>query len=288
MVHRTCELGVPSSINFVATGSLKLTTPKRTEVLDKLEVNANRGDDPQAMVIHGTILQKRGQLKEASELFEKAMEISEPVPSMFIKEFTLHGRVVQPWAAYGAIKGNMGDQKAARKALEIGAQEYENVQALKLLGQSAGFSKDWDKYLECITKVAMTGDAEACFYLGSFYLKQHYEESKENASKGMLTRLASFLRLADQGPRSLALEWFRVAAEYGHPRSALIAAGLLREDRKFKEGVLYLDTAQQDKSCSESAKSMRYCFLDRDATIDLQSELPTKTYEHHEHNEHTA
>lgn len=278
MLQLTANLGDMFSIAAVASDSLKLTKPGRTPTLDMLGEIAKLGIDPHMMVVHGTILQKRGQLEEASKLFEKAMEMSGPIRSNEFIDFTLSGRIVQPWAAYGALKGDMGDHEAARKSLEIGALEYENAEALKVLAQGVGMSKDWGKFVEYMTKLAMTGDAQACFQLGSFYLKQFYQETEKGASRGILTHLASLLRLKDPGPRSLAIEWFRLAAEYGHSRGALLAAGLLREDQNFKEGVLYLDTAEEDKSCSKSAQSMRDCFLNPDVSIDLRSELPTKTY----------
>lgn len=278
MLMVSADLGSIFAVVALASDYLKLTTPGRSLALVHLEAYAKQQNDPQTMVAHGIVLRKRGQQEEAMKFFEKAMEMTEPAPSNPFIDFTLSGRIVQPWAAYGSLKGDMGDKEAARKALEIGALVYENVGAIKLFAQNLGSSEDRGKYVEYMTKLAMLGDEKACFQLGSFYLKQFYEETKNGASKGIFHRLASLLRLEDLGPRSLAIEWFRIAAEYGHSRSALLAAGLLREDQKFKEGVLYLDTAEQDQSCSESARSMRDCFLNLDVSIDLESELPTETY----------
>lgn len=279
MINATAELGVPFSVIALASESLKLTTPGKTQALDMLEELAKMETHPQAMVVHGAVLQKRGKLKEALKFFEKAMEITEPIPSNAFVDFSLAGRIPHPWAAYGALKGQMQERDAAFKALETGAHEYESIEALWLIAQGAGQSKYWDKYVDYMTKLGMSGDPLASFQLGVFYLKQFYDETKRGAHPGVLTRLASFLGLTDSGLRPLAMEWLRIAAHYGHPRSALLIAGLLREDQKLKEGARYLDVAEKHKSCSESAKRMRDCFLDRDAVINLESELPKKAYD---------
>ncbi|KAK2755783.1 hypothetical protein FQN54_005933 [Arachnomyces sp. PD_36] len=278
MLTQAAKLGDPLAVPAMSTEALKLANPRTTATLASLEKLAKSEHDARSMVMHGLILQKRGQMEEASALFKRAMELSYPIKSNTFLEHTMGGRIPQPWAAYGSIRGVMGDNEAAEKATEIGALEYENIDALGLLAYGAGVKKDWDKYVEYTTKIAMHRDIEAAFHLGVFYLKQFYEEEKANVPQGLLSRLSTFLRLSDLGKRSLALEWFRFAAEAEHPRAALLVAALLREDRQFKEGALFLGIAEQDPDCFETARKLRDCYLDRGTVIDIKAELPTGTY----------
>ena len=272
----TARADVPVAVCIIAIESLTLATPNRTKTLDKLESLAKKGDNPQVMVLHGLILQKRGQKEEALEWFERAYSISKPKPEKPFLDFTLGGVISPPWAVYGSLKGSMGDKETAQKALEIGALEYGSPEALGLIAKGAKMSKDWDKFIKYTTIVAMSGNPDACFQLGTYYIKQFIGkfDGGQEKPKGLFTRLASFLLPPDtRESRLLGMEWLRIAAAYGDTRSSVVLAILLREDGNYRDGYQYLRAAEGDERLSAMATELRSLYRDKEAVFDVEQFL---------------
>jgi TPR repeat protein len=218
------------------------------------------------------VLQKRGHDDEALGFLEKAVAISQPKQLSPQLEFTMGGNVPYPWAKYGVSKGSTGDQETARRMLEIGALEYGNANAMRVLAGNAKISKDWEKFLKYITLSAMNSDPGACSELGFYYIEQFLQSGgKQEKPKGLFNRFVSDLLPVDFGgfqPRHIGMEWLRIASSYGENKSRLLLAILLREDGNYREGAAWLDEVE-DKEFPVVAKQMRRIYTDKDAVFDL-------------------
>lgn len=261
---------------IMATGEIIDGKKTDAQILKNLRTIAEEGKIPQAMVLRGKELEQKGHYEQAAGWYEKAMAASKPVSDGSIDIF-LRSKVPQPWEAYSSIKEMLGEHDEAKRAINIGVEKYETLSAYRQALPDVLDSGDFGKYETFLTKCAMAGDALSCHQLGNLYLTIYLARvaSKGNNSKTSVD--AQDLKFADKYPtpelRELAVEWYRIAAAAGQGKSALVLAGLFRQENKLDMGMEYLDLASQDPQCKKALVSLRKRWHDTEAKIDIRKDL---------------
>ncbi|KAK2790098.1 hypothetical protein FQN51_002524 [Onygenales sp. PD_10] len=226
-----------------------------------------------AMVLHGMILQLKGQFQEAGDLYHEALvrigNSNTYRDQTYPNPFNL-AKVPQAWEMYVALKCEMGDITAALDVLWHYALKLEHPAAFRLLATLAKQHKnlplaDYEHYL---IRAAMAADPIACCLLGQFYVEGHIENVKNaNGSPN------SYFRPPPKSPEERfyrkyphnelldkAIDWYEIAINCGYKWAALPMAWIFREQGDLSEGMKYLDIAEKVEQCAHEAQQFRKVF----------------------------
>ncbi|KAF3483509.1 uncharacterized protein GIQ15_02833 [Arthroderma uncinatum] len=244
---------------------------KASRQADSLSWPDNPTEPLQAVIIGQGLLDK-GDLENAARRFKQAMDISKPVDKPESFDALFPTSVQQPWEAYGSVMQSLGQQDAAKEAYSVGATQYDNSRAYKLLLQDILQSGDLVKYEEYLTKVAMGNDIPACYQLGNLYLTLYLmkSDSKESKPGGDKEETLLESRYTKDESQKLAIEWYEIAVAGGHAQAALVMAGLLRQQNKREQGLRYLQIAEANPNYSERAAGLRGSWQDEQFTFDIK------------------
>ena len=280
VIQRLADAGEPISVIYLVNQLLRFTGPiKKTPTVAKLESIAMKGEIPQAMVVHGLILQRGNRMEEAISWFEKAMTVSKPVTPTQSIDALLFFKIPQAWKAYGSAKSDMGDLESARKAVAVGAFEYDNEIAYSLLAPDALRAGDLEKYEQCLTKAAMGDDPKSCYELGNLYLATYLANERRNSTRlgeessspqDAIYCGAFSKKYKIHEYRKLAVEWYEVAIAGGYSRAAIVMALMLRDERELDKGLEYLSLAKKDPECVHTVGFLQRSWRQDDFKVDLQ------------------
>lgn len=245
------------------------------KIQSNLRSIAEEGKVPQAMVLQGKYLERKGQYLHAAEWYEKAMAASKPVADGIDKFFNYE--VPQPWEAYRSIKEKLGEHEEAKRALAIGMEEYGTLGAYKQGLPDSLNSGDFTKYEALLNKCAMMGDETSCHELGNLYLSVYLTRGASGDSSSKTSVDSQNMKFASKYPTpeliELAVEWHKIAAAAGNGQSALVLAGLFRQENKLDLGMEYLNLASQDSRCKEASRLLREQWNDTETKVDIKKYL---------------
>lgn len=174
-------------------------------------------DDPEALTLHGLLLEKENQPAQARALYEKALQIP------WVYQYSVQARhpaqlpIMTPWNALGYLLKDSSDAAAREKAkwaFEQGAKKGDDpLSCFEYTTFLDRNSADWLKY---ISKAAASGHREAMFQLALFYRDISADSSQTVQSSGLKKALDWLLGWQKDSAERLALEWFEAAGMAGH------------------------------------------------------------------------
>ncbi|EER28804.1 hypothetical protein CPC735_040680 [Coccidioides posadasii C735 delta SOWgp] len=249
-------------------------------LLQKIEILAREGKAWEPMVLHGSILEAKGELPSAANWYQKAIEITKPLDNEinYLSFFIPQGRFPLPLEAFANVQLKLDEIDKAEEAANLGALQYDSPRGYSLL-LSALFKNEsgWDHIEEYLTKCAMSHDVEACYRLGEIYRLWHLGlEKVEHAgfhdkflSKKMLRGLLSVSSRYHSPTEyySMAKEWLELAAAQGHPLASLQMAVLLRDENKAGEALHYRELAGRHPKYAAVATELQEAWEISDADI---------------------
>lgn len=175
--------------------------------------------DANAMTLHGKFLELAGKSQEAKYFYEKALEkydtkihVGYPHP-MALPWLT-------PWMELVRLERSQKEpsQDTLKKALEFGALQADDPMAyyqLAMLQQER--SPSWLAYM---SKTAASGNSEAMYKLGQFYLAVSKQPSSY-MEKGFKNALSFITNSRSKSYEDFAMEWFKAAALGGHKPASM-------------------------------------------------------------------
>ena len=240
-----------------------LTKPDIASPLQHLSTLAKADQNASAKLLLAQILESQGKV-------EKALAYYEQITTTVDKSAEVEGTLAQAWLALGRIKTSNKDLPGAEAAFRKAALECDDPTAYFYLARFCDPKSD--EYLLYNLKAASSGVKEAAHNLGDFYLQQskpnrstngvlkpEFENGKDATSEPSETEhlqldpssehsrgsIPKVILAALQEKRSLAREWFNVAAFAGFAPSQVNLALLLRADGSFDEGMTWLKHAEK-------------------------------------------
>ncbi|KAF2714676.1 hypothetical protein K504DRAFT_334060, partial [Pleomassaria siparia CBS 279.74] len=191
---------------------------------EQLEDLASKGDSD-AMTLLGQYLEYEGRPDQAKPLYEKALENAN-TKVVLADPRVLFLNTTPAWNALGCLLLAKKDQKSreqARAAFEIGALKADDPLSYYHL---ASFEENQTgKWLKYMSKAAASGHREAMFQLGRFYQNLAFAEQKRAnpsiVADKRLARALKWLGWKEDGPRELALDWYKAATMNGYKPAAL-------------------------------------------------------------------
>lgn len=252
------------------------TAPTSSVPFNRIEYLALQMRDPVSMTLHARVLILRKQYNEALTLMEEVMGVIRPVttsrPSQD-KHFPLD---MAPWQVYEDVNRKLGNDNAADKAIETAAREYQDPQALLTLAGRHMKDGDLENYEACMSKVASTGNADACRKLANFYYLTYlgrYPRRGEDATQKQQKKnwLSSIFgrMLSPDDYLNLAREWYELACTHGSHDAALTMSLLLRLDGKFNLGKQYLEMAAQKPGLASAIRGYRVNWDNTELTMNV-------------------
>jgi tetratricopeptide (TPR) repeat protein len=206
-----------------------------TDALQRLGVLAKRENDPQAWTLLGRVYSARNNPKEALNCFRKATR-----PPTGNVDFYGAGDAL---GYEGQILMSQDDRQNAKAIFEKAALELDDPAAYFYLSklQEPGSSQE-QVYL---LKAASSGIKEAWHNLGALELAKRTDK----ASKP--------IKVEDFG---MAYEWFQVAAADGFGPSMLNLALMCKSIGDIKDGLRWLDKAEEHLEIRGEVKRIRAQF----------------------------
>lgn len=241
MLSFTSKLNEPTAAYYLACELLRHSRilNSASPALTHLRNIALLGKDPRAMILHGEVLERRGEKGGALRMYQKAMDITGPSNSKG-EDLSMNGLIPSVWIAYGTLAAEMGNLKAARSALEKGAFEFDEPSAYYEVAERFTENKNSEEYRDYMMKAAQSGYHDASLRLGKYYIRRSIKLRIKSEKKGD-NRVD-----CQRHNRDMAFEWLDVAANAGVGEAAVLIAVLAREDGQLEKGLDYLELARQD------------------------------------------
>lgn len=181
-----------------------------------------------------------------------------------------------PWQVYEDVNRKLGNDNAADKAIETAAREYQDPQALLTLAGRHMKDGDLENYEACMSKVASTGNADACRKLANFYyltylgryLRRGEDATQKQQKKNWLSSIFGRM-LSPDDYLNLAREWYELACTHGSHDAALTMSLLLRLDGKFNLGKQYLEMAAQKPGLASAIRGYRVNWDNTELTMNV-------------------
>lgn len=134
---------------------------------------------PPAMLLHATLLGRRGEYEESFQLFENKilprLKPTRKVPLMF-ESIQMIEALDSPHRSYALVRAAHDAQfdapesrQKADEAIRIAAIEYNEPEALIEYASVMMNENNLDMYEECMSKAAASGNPKAAFFIGNFY-----------------------------------------------------------------------------------------------------------------------
>ncbi|KAF7585429.1 hypothetical protein BBP40_010957, partial [Aspergillus hancockii] len=292
---------------FVVSRYLALTLKEKQEIrhsglLDAIERLAQYRD-PRAMQLHAQVLGRRGKYKEGIVLMEEVLgmiwpsKLDGPTPgdAYIVSQF-----MWKPWEVYAWLKEKDGDARGADEVMRTAAFEYEDPKALMKYATIMMRDGELEKYEECMSKAASSGNAMACLKLANFYYLTSQGWFARRGLKGecclpaatvttetVLTRrdadaggpigetkssrtLGSFFSFlfsdvkSHEEYRKLAMEWYELAYNHGSVSAAFFLAVFLREDGDHELGWQFLQDVKDHGGKGSFTKKIEGEWHDKD------------------------
>lgn len=258
------------------------TAPKQSIVLNTIEYLALQVRDPVSMTLHARVLILREQYNEALALMEEVMRVIRPVTTSRLSQDKHFPLDMAPWQVYEDVNRKLGNDAAADKAIEIAAGEYQDPQALFTLAGRHMKDGDLENYEACMSKVASTGNADACRKLANFYFltclgryprrgedtTQKQQEQQQQQKKSWISSFFGRMLSLD-GYLNLSREWYELACTHGSHDAALTMSLLLRLDGKFDLGKQYLEMAAQKPGLASAIRGYRVNWDNTELTMNV-------------------
>lgn len=239
--------------------------PELINPLQRLSTLAKTDNNASAMILLAQILESQGKIDKAVTYYE---QITNDKGKADRSAAEVEGTVAQAWLALGRIRSSNEDLQGAEAALKKAALEYDDPTAYFYLARFCDPKSN--EYLLYNLKAASSGVREAAHNLGDFYLQQSKRDQQTSSvlktksedttsepsettslqpvrsseiSQDLLPQKSQGLDLQEK--RTLAREWFNIAAYAGFAPSQVNLALLLRADGSFDEGMTWLKHAER-------------------------------------------
>ncbi|OQE26397.1 hypothetical protein PENSTE_c005G08743 [Penicillium steckii] len=199
---------------------VKENVPARSTWTAEIERLA-REEYPPAMLLHATILGRRGEYDAAFKWLEKKIipriSPTRQHESMFaniqLREIldSPHRTLALLRASHDEQFGSAESRQKADEAVRIAALEYNDPAALAEYASLMMNENNLDMYEECMCKAASGGNGKAALYLGNFYYLTYLGkyatrgERDSNQSRWPPTWMSRLLRLDDPARSSSVL-----------------------------------------------------------------------------------
>jgi CspA family cold shock protein len=175
----------------------------------QLEHLANKENEPDAMTLLGQYFEREGKIKEAKDLYTRAIDIwKQSMVSQTSTPTAMPPRISTPWAAYGALLLHTDPSSSlAGEIFDQGAREADDPIChynLALLLPSS--------YLEWLTHMstaAASGHPDAQHHLGNFYL------SDFALTDAGLPHVAGSDKTGDLTMANGTVKWFNATKGFG-------------------------------------------------------------------------
>jgi len=248
-------------------GKSDLANPQLEEPLRRLSTLGKTNKNPSAMILLGQILERQGKADKALDFYEEVVNTKNDRYGGAEDE---DSNIAQAWLALGRIKAQGRDLAGAKAALKKAALEFDDPTAYFYMARFRDPKSD--DYLLYNLKAASSGISEAAHNLGIFYLQRSKSDQQTSSSidtrlddgrdatlgapqttsaqtlsstdsaKGLLRNTSNGMSLHET--RTMAYEWFAVAAEGGFAPSQVNLALLLRGDGLYDDGMAWLKHAE--------------------------------------------
>ncbi|KAJ4985522.1 hypothetical protein SVAN01_08993 [Stagonosporopsis vannaccii] len=179
-------------------------------------------DDPEALTLHGLLLEKENQPTQASELYERALRIP------WVYQYSAQARhpaqlpIMAPWNALGYLLKDSTDgatREKAKWAFEQGSKKGDDP--LSCFEYAAFLDRDSAEWLQFTSKAAASGHREAMFHLALFYRNISGSSAQAPQSGGLKQALEWLMSWRKGSAEKLAVEWFEAAGLAGHKAALL-------------------------------------------------------------------
>lgn len=178
-------------------------------------------DDPEALTLHGLLLEKENQSTQARAIYEKALQIP------WVYQYSVQARhpaqlpIMTPWNALGYLLKDSPDaasREKAKWAFEKGATKGDDP--LSCFEYAAFLDRNSAEWLKFTSKAAASAHREAMFQLALFYrdLSSNAAQVQSGSLKNALGWLLSWRKGSAE---KLAVEWFEAAGLAGHKAALL-------------------------------------------------------------------
>lgn len=179
-------------------------------------------DDPEALTLHGQLLEKENQPTQARTLYEKALQIP------WVYQYSAQARhpaqlpIMSPWNALGYLLQHSADAAAREKAkwaFEQGAKKGDDP--LSCFAYAAFLDRNSAEWLKYTSKAAASGHREAMFQLALFYRDISGDSAQITQTSSLKQALDWLLSWRKDSAEKLAVEWFEAAGLAGHKAALL-------------------------------------------------------------------
>ena len=232
---------------------------KAAELVEEL---AYETKDWRALAIRAEYLMslknRPAKLAEAIELANKLVDMTEAYPEEK-DEGPAFIPLIEPWRMLLEAARLTGDEKAEAKALQVGANQYNDPKVCYRLALSKAvklYSEDWIEYM---TKAAMGGEKGACIALGMYWLeKKGWYPSPPNPQLS---------KVSFDAESSIGFDWLSVAAVGLEPDRAsglfLGMALVCRENNASGIGLGFLEHGIDTIEAGPGHQDAKLVYVDR-------------------------